>query len=73
MIVKFILILACSVSGYSIAYHSYNQWWQWAIGLFLGLLMAIFVIQIERAIRKVSLRVILGGVVGIIIGLLIAF
>ena len=35
--------------------------------------MALFVIQIEQAIRKVSLRVILGGVVGMIIGLLIAF
>ena len=47
MIVKILLILACSLSGYSIAYHSYNQWWQWAIGLVLGLLMAIFVIQVE--------------------------
>ena len=73
MIVKILLILACSLSGYSIAYHSYSQWWQWAVGLFLGLLIAIFVIQVEQAIRKVSLRVILGGVVGMIIGLLIAF
>lgn len=73
MIVKIILILACSLSGYSIAYHSYSQWWQWTVGLFLGLLIAIFVIKIEQAIRKVALRVILGGVVGMIIGLLIAF
>ena len=34
MIVKILLILACSLSGYSIAYHSYNQWWQWATGWF---------------------------------------
>jgi len=67
VIVKILLILACSLSGYSIAYHSYSQWWQWAIGLFLGMLIAIFVIQVEQAIRKVSLRVILGGVVGMII------
>ncbi len=73
MIVKFLLILACSASGYSIAYHSYDQWWQWVVGLFLGVLIALIVIQIEQAIRKVSLRVILGGVVGMIIGLLIAF
>jgi uncharacterized protein YacL len=73
LIVRFLLILACSVSGYSIAYHSYDQWWQWVIGLFLGLLIALFVIQAEHAIRKISLRVILGGVVGMIIGLLIAF
>ena len=73
MIVKVLLILGCSASGYSIAYHSYDQWWAWIIGLFLGFLVALCVIQIEQAIRKVSLRVILGGVVGMIIGLLIAF
>ena len=73
MIVKAILILACSLSGYAIAYHSYSLWWQWSVGLILGLLMALFVIRIEQAIRKISLRVILGGVVGMIVGLLIAF
>src|SRR4030042_3206533 len=73
MIVKFLLIMACSASGYSIAYHSYDQWWKWVIGLCLGLLIALLVIQVEQAIRKVSLRVILGGVVGMLIGLLIAF
>jgi uncharacterized protein YacL len=73
MIVKLLLILTCSASGYSIAYHSYDQWWKWVVGLCIGVLIALFVIQIEQAIRKVSLRVILGGVVGMIIGLLIAF
>jgi uncharacterized protein YacL len=73
LIVRFLLILACSTSGYAIAYHSYDEWWTRIIGVCLGLLIAICVIQIEQAIRKVSLRVILGGVVGMIIGLLIAF
>ncbi len=73
MIVRILLILTCSASGYSIAYHSYDQWWQWVAGLSVGVLVALAVIQIEQAIRKVSLRVILGGVVGMIIGLLIAF
>lgn len=73
MVVKILLIISCSISGYSIAYHIYSQWWQWVIGLIGGLLIALFVIQIEQSIRKVSLRVILGGVVGMIIGLLIAF
>jgi uncharacterized protein YacL len=36
-------------------------------------LTALFVIKLEQDIRKVSLRVILGGVGGMIIGLLIAF
>jgi uncharacterized protein YacL len=73
LIVRLILILGCSASGYAIAYHSYDPWWTRIIGLLLGLLIALCVIQIEQAIRKVSLRVILGGVVGMIIGLLIAF
>ncbi len=73
MIVRVLLILACSASGYSIAYHSYDQWWARVIGLLLGLLIALYVIKIEKTIRKVSLRVILGGAVGMIIGLLIAF
>jgi len=73
LIVRLILILGCSASGYAIAYHSYDPWWARIIGLLLGLLIALCVIQIEQAIRKVSLRVILGGVVGMIIGLLIAF
>ncbi|MBU4120024.1 MAG: PIN domain-containing protein [Proteobacteria bacterium] len=73
LIVRVLLILACSASGYSIAYHSYDQWWARVIGLLLGLLIALYVIKIEKTIRKVSLRVILGGAVGMIIGLLIAF
>ncbi len=73
MIVRVLLILACSASGYSIAYHTYDQWWARVIGLLLGLLIALYVIKIEKTIRKVSLRVILGGVVGMIVGLLIAF
>lgn len=73
MIVRSILVVACSVSGYFIAYH--NDWGfpQSLIGLLLGLLVALLVIQIEKAIRKVSLRVIFGGVAGMIIGLFIAF
>ncbi|HNZ34391.1 MAG TPA: PIN domain nuclease, partial [Syntrophales bacterium] len=42
------------------------------IGLLLGFIAAVIVIQIEQIIRRFSLRIILGGVVGTIIGLLIA-
>jgi len=67
------LFLLCASSGYSIAYHSYNEWWKWAVGVVLGLLIAVLIIQVEKAARKVSLRVIIGGVVGMLIGLFIAF
>lgn len=70
---KGLLILACSVSGFAIARHSYDQWWQWGIGLFFGLLISLLVIALEWRLRKVSLRVILGGLAGAFAGLLIAF
>ncbi|MDQ5984626.1 MAG: putative PIN and TRAM-domain containing protein YacL [Syntrophus sp. SKADARSKE-3] len=75
MVIRVLLISACSISGFFIAYMSYpaSQWWSWPIGFILGLLTALFVIKLEQDIRKVSLRVILGGVGGMIIGLLIAF
>jgi len=75
MIVRIILIAACSISGFFIAYLTYppSQWWTWPIGFVIGLVIAFFVIKVEQDIRKFSLRIILGGVVGMIVGLIIAF
>ncbi len=72
MTVKILLVLACSLSGLFIA-NIYYGFPIAIIGLFIGFLIALFVIQIEESIRKVSLRVIFGGVVGMIVGLLIAY
>jgi uncharacterized protein YacL len=71
-IIRFLLILACSISGYFIAFNYYG-FPASLLGSLLGFIVAIFVIQIEQGIRKVSLRIISGGVIGTIIGLLIAF
>lgn len=71
-IVRFLLIVACSVSGYFIAQRDHSLVVS-LIGLVSGILIALFVIQIEQVIRKLSLRVIFGGVIGTITGLLIAF
>lgn len=80
MIVRTILILACSISGFFIAYFTFPasqfpslEWWARPAGLVLGLLIALFVIKLEQDIRKLTLRVILGGVGGMFLGLLIAF
>ena len=72
LVIRFLLILACSVSGYFIASKSYGFPIS-LLGLLLGFIVAIFVIQMEQGIRKVSIRVIVGGVIGTIIGLIIAF
>jgi len=70
ILMRLFLISACSVSGYFIArkYHFPLS----LIGLLSGLLIALFVIQVEQAIRKLSLKVIFGGVIGTVVGLLIA-
>ena len=71
MVIKLLLILACSLSGYFIAL-KYYTFPVSLIGLVLGLFLSIFVIQTEQAIRKLSLRVIFGGVIGTVLGLSIA-
>ena len=71
LIIRFLLILVCSVSGFFIA-RGYYGFPQSLIGLLFGFLVSIIVIQIEQVIRKVSIRSIAGGVVGTIIGLSIA-
>jgi uncharacterized protein YacL len=72
LLIRFILIVACSVSGYFIAF-KYTDFPLSLLGLLAGFLVAIFVIQLEQAIRKVTLRVIFGGVIGTLTGLVIAF
>ncbi len=78
MQVRILLILACSLSGFFISYHYFGSSKTYLniysiCGLILGILASWFVIHSEKAIRKVSLRVIFGGVVGMFIGLLFAF
>ncbi|MDD3250421.1 MAG: PIN domain nuclease [Smithella sp.] len=76
LIVRALLVLICSVSGYFIAYYtlaadSYAVF-QAIFGLIIGLVVALLVIRVERDIRKQSVRIITGGVVGMIVGLLVA-
>jgi len=72
LVIRLLLIVACSASGYFIALKYYTFPIS-LVGLVSGLLLSIFVIQTEQVIRKLSLRVIFGGVIGTVIGLLIAF
>ena len=77
MIVRALLVLACSISGYFIAFYmmaedsSYAAF-QAIIGFIIGLIVALLVIRLEKDIRKLSLRVIAGGVIGMVVGLVIA-
>lgn len=77
MIVRALLVLACSISGYFIAYYmmaaaSSYAVFQAIIGFIIGFIVALLVIRVEKDIRKLSLRIIAVGVTGIVIGLMIA-
>lgn len=72
LIIRFLLVVACSISGYYIALHNFDTPFQW-LGLVIGFIIALFVIQAEQAIGKISLKVIFGSVVGMLIGLVLAF
>jgi len=77
LIIRAILILACSISGYAIAYYNADPNSSYLIlksiiGFIIGLIVALLVIKVEKDIRKISLRIIIGGVAGMIVGLLIA-
>jgi uncharacterized protein YacL len=75
LIIRIILISACSISGYAIAYYTSSDSYlilKSIAGFIIGLLIALIVIKIEQDIRKLSLKVIVGGVAGMIVGLLIA-
>ncbi len=77
MIIRILLVLACSISGYFIAYYVMAATSSYAVfqaifGFIIGLGVALLVIRIEKDIRKLSLRIIAGGVIGMVIGLLIA-
>jgi uncharacterized protein YacL len=74
--IRIILILACSISGYFIAFYSAAEspylYYESIAGFIIGLCTALLVIKVEKDIRKLSLKIILGGVSGMVVGLLIA-
>ena len=76
MTIRIILILACSISGYFIAFYSAAEspylYYESIAGFIIGLCTALLVIKVEKDIRKLSLKIILGGVSGMVVGLLIA-
>jgi len=76
LIIRIILILACSISGYFIAFYSASEspylYYESIAGFIIGLCVALLVIKVEKDIRKLSLKIILGGVSGMVVGLLIA-
>jgi uncharacterized protein YacL len=72
---KAILIVICVAGGYLIALHIggiQDIPWHSYLGAFLGLIVSLLILEIEKQIKKAPLRSSLGGVTGLALGLLVA-
>ena len=75
-ILRLLLVVACSVSGYLLASHlpithTLGIWVKW-IGALAGFIFALLALSIEKIIKKAPLKVIFGGTFGLFLGLVIA-
>lgn len=75
-ILRLLLVVACSVSGYLLASHlpithTLGIWIKW-VGALAGFIFALLALSIEKIIKKAPLKVIFGGTFGLFLGLVIA-
>jgi uncharacterized protein YacL len=75
-VLRLLLVLACSVSGYLLASHlpishTLGIWIKW-IGALVGFIFALLALSIEKIIKKAPLKVIFGATLGLFLGLVIA-
>ncbi len=75
-VLRLLLVLACSVSGYLLASHlpishTLGIWIKW-IGALAGFIFALLALSLEKIIKKAPLKVIFGATLGLFLGLVIA-
>ncbi|SMC21839.1 Uncharacterized conserved protein YacL, contains PIN and TRAM domains [Desulfacinum hydrothermale DSM 13146] len=75
IVTKILLVIVCSVGGYLIAGQiqqlSTLTWAPWA-GVGIGFSFALIAIWLVKFIRRIPLKVLIGGTLGLLMGLLIA-
>jgi uncharacterized protein YacL len=72
MILRFFLILICSIGGFFIAGQVFGTQWALLWGAAGGIMVAILSILIEESVKRVSLRSLCGAVLGLIAGFIVA-
>jgi uncharacterized protein YacL len=75
LILKIALFLICAVGGYLIAAQMESLsrfWWGPWTGLVVGSIFALLALSVEKIIKRVALKVLLGGTIGLLVGLSIA-
>lgn len=75
LVLKILLFIVCGIGGFIIpgqmASLSQHQWAPWA-GSLIGIMFAILALSVEKIIKHIPLKPLLGGTVGLVIGLLVA-
>ena len=75
LILRLLLFAICSVGGYFIADHierlSEFAWAKWA-GLVAGIFFAMITLSVVKIIKRIPLKVLFGGTIGLVVGLSIA-
>lgn len=75
VLLKALLIIICLLGGFSITGRLWEppvSPWVPYFGAFMGLILSLIVLQIEKLFNKIPLRSSLGGVTGLVLGLVIA-
>ncbi len=75
LVLKVLLFIVCSVSGYVIADKTQSlsgfRWAPWA-GSLVGAVAALLALSVEKLIKHIPLKGLLGGTVGLVVGLSVA-
>jgi len=71
LVMRSLLVLFASVSGYLIIYQIVGNQLAY-IGLVSGLLIAVLALMFEDRVKRAPLRIVMGGAIGLIIGLIVA-
>lgn len=71
-LIKIIFIIVSSIIGYFITYAINENIYIGLLGSAIGLSLSLIVISLERSIMKLPLKVILGGFIGLVMGLIAA-
>jgi uncharacterized protein YacL len=72
MILRLFLILICSLGGFFIGGEVYGTKWALLWGAVGGFVVAVLSILIEESVKRVSLRSLFGGALGLIAGFIVA-
>ena len=72
LVLRVLLFLVCGISGYFLAVGLHPSIQMGLLGIFAGLLLAAVTLFIESALRRIPLKSLLGGFIGLLIGETIA-